>query len=342
MAKKALVISGGGSKGAFAVGVIKHLSENFPEIDFDIFVGTSTGSLIVPLAASGQVELLQQLYTSVTTDDVVIKGNVIERFLHSDALFDTQPLANLIKQYINDANCNSLFAGNKEVFIVTTCLQTCETVVWSTKAPPAATEYTIKKLNQPKELRRAVLASANQPVFMGPVQVLDNANPIRQYVDGGVREYLGLQIAVDAGADEIFAISLAPPQREESPGAFTTTYPILARTIDIFSQDVGWNDLKIPRLYNEALRYISAVRQKMKDAGITQQQIEAFFNVPLYPAFSGKNPLKIHHIFPDQPLGGGPGGLEFDPQKMTAMMQTGEMRLQNYMAGLPGKPDGNV
>src|SRR5829696_6024104 len=107
MAKKALVISGGGSKGAFAVGVIKHLSENFPEIDFDIFVGTSTGSLIVPLAASGQVQLLQQLYTSVTTDDVVIKGNVIERFLHSDALFDTQPLANLIKQYINDANCNS-------------------------------------------------------------------------------------------------------------------------------------------------------------------------------------------------------------------------------------------
>ncbi|MGZ8522928.1 MAG: patatin-like phospholipase family protein, partial [Chitinophagaceae bacterium] len=46
--KKALVISGGGSKGAFAVGVYKHLISGYA-LDFDVLVGTSTGSLIVPL-----------------------------------------------------------------------------------------------------------------------------------------------------------------------------------------------------------------------------------------------------------------------------------------------------
>ena len=49
--KRALVISGGGSKGAFAVGVLKQLFATYPNLDFDIYVGTSAGSLVVTLAA---------------------------------------------------------------------------------------------------------------------------------------------------------------------------------------------------------------------------------------------------------------------------------------------------
>lgn len=43
---KALVISGGGSKGAFAGGVAQYLMEE-KNIDYDLFLGTSTGSLMV-------------------------------------------------------------------------------------------------------------------------------------------------------------------------------------------------------------------------------------------------------------------------------------------------------
>ena len=74
MGKKALVVSGGGCKGAFAVGVIKRLAQEFPEIEFDIYIGTSTGSLIVPLAAAGDLTLLEKLYTSVHTNDIVYGG----------------------------------------------------------------------------------------------------------------------------------------------------------------------------------------------------------------------------------------------------------------------------
>lgn len=43
---RALVISGGGSKGAFAGGVAQYLIEE-EKRNYDLFLGTSTGSLLV-------------------------------------------------------------------------------------------------------------------------------------------------------------------------------------------------------------------------------------------------------------------------------------------------------
>ena len=341
MGKKALVVSGGGCKGAFAVGVIKRLAQEFPEIEFDIYIGTSTGSLIVPLAAAGDLTLLEKLYTSVHTNDIVYGGNIIDRFVNDISIYDARPLGNLVKQYYNDDTMAAVFASGKEVFVLTTCLQTAESVAWSTQEPPIITDYTINQAKDYAEFRRAVVASANQPVFMQPVEVREGS-PVRQYVDGGVREYLGVQLAIDAGADEIFAIALAPIQKEDTGIKYNRTFPILQRTMEIFTDDVGYNDIKLPRVYNKALRYIAAVKQKMLAEGLSQDQIDHYFDVPFYNNFSGKRPIKIHHITPDQSLGGGPGGLEFDPQKMLVMMQKGESKIASYMAGLPSAPDGNV
>ena len=41
--KRALVLSGGGSKGAFEVGAIAHLINK--KVDFQLFTGTSVGAL---------------------------------------------------------------------------------------------------------------------------------------------------------------------------------------------------------------------------------------------------------------------------------------------------------
>ncbi|HEX8313659.1 MAG TPA: patatin-like phospholipase family protein [Flavisolibacter sp.] len=341
MGKKALVISGGGSKGAFAVGVLKRLAFEFPDIAFDIFVGTSTGALIAPLAVMGDIPLLEKLYTGVKTEDIVLKGNVIDRFMNDVSLFDAKPLGNLVKQFYNDANCDKIFKSGKEVFLVTTCLQTTQAVVWTSQQPPAVTSYEMIKAANFTEFRRAVVASANQPVFMQPIEIREGT-PIRQYVDGGVREYLGMQIAIDAGADEIFAISLSPLKKDSAETRYTKTFGVLQRTLDIFTADVGDSDIKIPQLYNRALRYIQAAKQNMKDDGIAQQDIDRYFNVPMFDTFSGKKPIRIHHIMPDEPLDGGPGGLEFDPVKMTAMVKKGEATLSSYMASLPKSPDGNV
>ena len=62
---RALVISGGGSKGAFAGGVAQYLIEE-EKRNYDLFLGTSTGSLLIPHLAAGNVEKVHEIYTNVT------------------------------------------------------------------------------------------------------------------------------------------------------------------------------------------------------------------------------------------------------------------------------------
>ena len=58
--KKALVISGGGSKGAFAGGVAEYLLKEKKK-NYDIFLGTSTGSLMVSHLALGKIDTLKKM-----------------------------------------------------------------------------------------------------------------------------------------------------------------------------------------------------------------------------------------------------------------------------------------
>ena len=67
--KKALVISGGGSKGAFAGGVAQYLMQEKKK-KYDLFLGTSTGSLMVSHLALGKIDELKKLYTSVNQHSI--------------------------------------------------------------------------------------------------------------------------------------------------------------------------------------------------------------------------------------------------------------------------------
>ena len=66
---KALVISGGGSKGAFAGGVAEYLI-NEQKQEYDMFVGSSTGSLLIPHLSIGKIDKVKEAYTSVVQNDV--------------------------------------------------------------------------------------------------------------------------------------------------------------------------------------------------------------------------------------------------------------------------------
>lgn len=336
--KKALVISGGGSKGAFAVGVYKHLVSNY-NLDFDVLVGTSTGALIVPLAALGKMELLEQLYTTQKTENIVIKDNIGNR-LNKDSIFEVTPLWETIKRFYTDDFYEELIESGKEIFLNTTCLQTEELVVFTTLQEPIPSKYyEIRKLVNAEHFRRAVLASACQPVFMTPVkvnkQVPGEPHPDHQFVDGGVREYAGVQMAIDNGALEIFTILLS----SDKPGdaaEFKTLFPILEQTISIFTTDVSKNDLVVPLLYNEAITYIDAVKRKMKREGVSADDINKYFFIRgRENPFEDKVPLKMHIIRPKEPLGGGAGGLIFDPDEMKGMLAKGEMHAGDYVASLP-------
>lgn len=337
---RALVISGGGSKGAFAVGVLNTLHRQFINLNFDVFVGTSTGSLIIPLLAAKKYDLLTELYTTQTTANIIIKYNLGDR-LNEHSIFNSAPLWTLIEKYFTDALYKQLMNEKHKMYFTTVCLQTGKLCVFTTdENPQPVKDYELIPIQNAVHFRKAILASASQPVFMPPVMVNKNmpgfSNPNYQFVDGGVREYAGLEMAIDQGAGEIFTISLSVNEKASGITEYKNLFSILERTIDIFMDDVGKNDLLIPGQYNEALKYVEAVKSKMKRNGVSSTQIQEYFAIQgRQSPYEDKVPLKFFNFRPAVPLGGGPGGLNFDPAEMKSMMAAGEQNSNDFIAALP-------
>ncbi len=335
MPKTALVISGGGSKGAFAVGVLKYMAST-PQLSFDTLCGTSTGSLIVPLAATGEINLLENLYTTHVTSDIILTGNVINRFGNKNAysLYDAQPLSNLLKSTFTDDRYNAMIKSKKEVYLTTVCLQTGRiTYFTNSDRPMTSPDYDVVKVNDSSTFRRAMFASSCQPVFLPPYQVIPDQP--KQYVDGGLREYVPVELAIDNGAEVVYAILLTPETPETADHLFTNPFDILQETLNWFMFDVAVNDLQLPKFVNRSLQYLNDVKAKMKAAGIKQKDIDTYFDIPLENPFVGKKNLTLHIIRPEKPLGGGPGGLIFDPGEMKNMVAIGEATAKKYFESLP-------
>lgn len=344
--KRALVVSGGGSKGAFSVGVIKDLVQLY-HVNFDVLVGTSTGALIAPLVAMGDLERLEELYTTVTNDKIIIKYNFGNRVIEGKpSIFSFEPLKKTIAQIYHDNFFARLKNSGKELYLTTVCLQTEELVVFTTAQNPVThSYYRTQQLVNGDQFRAAVLASASQPVFTPPVKVNEkvpaDAHQNYQFVDGGVREYAGLMIAVDTLATEIFTILHSSRKFAASSQQFNDLFSILQQTIELFITDVSENDLLLPLQYNAALKYIWEVKQNMRRLGVAGQDIQKYFTLSNGSnPFENREPLKIHVIQPASPLGGGPGGLDFNPAEMKDMLANGRLALQSYVAHLkPGDVD---
>lgn len=339
--KRALVISGGGSKGAFAVGVLKQLKAIFPQLGFDIFVGTSAGSLVATLASLNELDTLERIYTTTSNNDLFIEGNIVDK-LSDTSLFDVLPAWNLIQQNYTDASYDQLQASGRKVFLTTVCLQTNELNVFTNDASAIATnDYKVVQTINANHYRRALLASCCEPIFMQPIMIGRDvpgaANPDYQYVDGGVMKYVGIQMAIDAGATEIFTILLSPDKSTVESQHYDNLLGILGKTVDILTTDVGKTDIAITDQYAQALLYIDNVKAKMKAAGIDEGTINNYFTLPGTNIFQDRSPIKIFKIRPDDFLGGGPGGLTFAPTEMQGMFTKGQTAFNKFASNLqPG------
>ena len=92
--KSALVISGGGAKGAFAVGIVKSIYERFHDKGwFSIVGGSSTGALVATMsallngpAANDALELMVRVYSSFRTKDLLDRKKIFEFLSRQDCL----------------------------------------------------------------------------------------------------------------------------------------------------------------------------------------------------------------------------------------------------------------
>ncbi len=319
MSKTALVVSGGGSKGAFAVGAIKHLLST--GLDFDIVVGTSTGALIAPLVVSGDIVLLEEVYTSVRTKNVVARKRVADA-LATTSVFDVEPLATLISTHIDDDRARRLVRSDKQLLVCTVELQSGATVYHHTREAPEPDENVrYRRMRSRSDIMRAVLASACIPVFMPPISIPKDSD--HQFVDGGVREIAPIKAAINAGATDIYAIILSPKKREPKPGSFEKSTGVLLRVIDLFTQEVVLNDLRHARRYAETNRYHDAVRAALKAEGVADDTIARAFASAASPV-EDTDVRSLHVIRPASEIE--LDTLTFDPVAMSAILREGETR----------------
>jgi len=246
---KALVISGGGSKGAFAGGIAEYLL-NVEKKKYDIFIGTSTGSLLVPLLAIGAVDKLRSIFTSVSQNDIfssspfkVVPKNgsykvglnqisMIKMFLEGKKSFgETKNLRKLISKFITPSDFNNIVKSHPEV-IVTVSNLTFNQV-----------EYKSIKDCTYDDFCDWMWASASFVPFMSLIE----KNGC-QYADGGFADYIPIHAAIKKGATEIDAIVLRPKEEIVVNEPIKNPFELTARVISFMLTQISQDNIDIARL----------------------------------------------------------------------------------------------
>lgn len=190
--RRALVLSGGGGRGAYHVGVYKYLEERglLP----DIVVGTSIGAVNGAMITSGlSAERMEEEWLQTTTDQIHrIRLNPFE-FVQEPCLLDTDPWRDTLERQISFHKVRT----SKTIFRVT------------------ATEVgrgRLKVFRNEEITVRHILASCSIPVVY-PWTEIDGV----RYWDGAVVANTPLAPAIDEGAEDIYVVLLSPVGARELP-----------------------------------------------------------------------------------------------------------------------------
>lgn len=298
---KALILSGGGAKGAFSIGALKEIRNRRGNLDFDIISGTSTGSLIATLLTAGMLDKLEEIYKTVDNSDIVNQQNILQNIRNDFAfLLDDSPLRAKIDGVLTEAVAHQILNSPVTLLLTAVSLKTGKITVFSNKAitPSAGSKRNFVQVKNRKELINAMSASSNQFAFMPPVPIDIGGGGKEQMIDGGVRDTLPTNAIFESKGDptEIMVISNNPMELFEEPDFFISPIAALLRGISIFIQDVREND------------------------------------VETLDAWEKRTGKKYILITPSEDLDpANPTGLRFERQRMADMMLKGERRAKRKL-----------
>lgn len=191
----AVVLSGGGAKGAYEVGVWKALRKL--HIKYDIVTGTSIGALNGLMMAQKEfykcIRLWKNINYDVLYDNFKKVNNSKEMYLEYlnkvlDGGIDTTKIEGIIERYYKPTK---LYNSKISFGVASYNLSTRKMV------------YSTKKNTRPDKLKKYILASATCfPVFK-PTKIGKDL-----LVDGGYSDVLPINLAIELGATEIIAVDL--------------------------------------------------------------------------------------------------------------------------------------
>jgi len=228
----ALVMGGGGARGAYQVGLLRHLARKFPTLRLPILTGVSAGALNVAHLAqhtgtfAEAVASLERLWRSLSPEQVyrvdpptllanlvrwgvrLVSGGTVSE-TQTRGLVDTNPLRAFLERalvprdgVLGGIDQNLARGTLRAVALSTTDYGTGQSIVWMQGR-------NIEEWERPKRRSVAtrltvdhVMGSAALPFFFPAIRIEDS-----WHGDGGIRLTAPLSPALHLGAHKILAIS---------------------------------------------------------------------------------------------------------------------------------------
>jgi len=190
--KIGLVLSGGGARGAYQIGVWKALKDCGIEIGG--VYGTSVGALNSMAVAMDKFEDARELWLKIDFDKIVMDGtdgSLIEKAIGAlkSGGFDPAPLRKNFGRLLKEEDVRKAVV---DIGIVTYSLSNME-----------PRELFIEEIPE-GELEDYILASANHPVFKREQIGLE------KFIDGGIYRNIPVNMALRRGFKEIIIVDLGP------------------------------------------------------------------------------------------------------------------------------------
>jgi NTE family protein len=281
----AVMLTGGGARAAYQVGLLKGIAKHFPHLRFKIITGVSAGAInAIYLAArpgslAEQSHNLERMWGELTCDSIYqFDWKVVLPFRSALAsvsprklkwassqphgLVDTTPLKHLLCRVL-DTRYGQPIAGIEErirsgeltaVALMTLDYSTGQTVRWVQGRRFDAFEGPNRRAESTRFTVAHVLASAALPFVFPAVRIGQ-----RWHGDGGIRLAAPLSPAVHLGARRIIAMSTGyQPTADEASTPVVSGYPpaaqILGQLMNSIFLDVIDEDVVRMQRMNELLR----------------------------------------------------------------------------------------
>lgn len=218
--KRAVVLSGGGTKGAYEIGVWRALREL--EVDYQIVTGTSIGSINGAMMAMGIFEEADRIWRSMVMTDLLkdprpqksLLCTLIEEILQTrearrkkliDGAVDNSPFREFVEKHIDEEQVR---ASDVDYGLV--CVRARDR---------KAFELPKAEIPQGKLKNYIIASSSVYPVW--PMYQIGG----EYYIDGMYHDNLPIRLAERMGADELIVVDLhQKPQHPEYAGRANVIY----------------------------------------------------------------------------------------------------------------------
>lgn len=281
------MLTGGGARAAYQVGLILGLAKHFPDLKFDIITGVSAGAInAIFLAAregtlAEKAKALRQLWADLRCHHVfrpnysvllpfrsAMKAILPPRYSRRPhGLFNASPLATLLRRILNTPyrgmpiqgiRHNLVHGDLRSVALITLDYSTGQSVRWVQGRGVDIYEGPNRRVELTELTVEHVLASAALP-FVFPAVRIDN----QWHGDGGIRLSAPLSSAVHLGARRIIAMSTGYQRTaDEANVPVVHGYPpaaqIIGQLVNAVFLDVIDEDVARMERMNEMIRKLDA------------------------------------------------------------------------------------